>query len=197
MGREQSRLALTSVGLERISLRDHMKDILKSLALVVIPIAWIMFWLAIAGLPGTMQPYTTIALMKWPVGDRAVNTFIVATLSIPFLLVEAAWIRGLLLSKREWKRGYHNVKNVIFAFAAKFAVASVLVVFVVFGTTALGLIAGKMVHLGLLLLLILVIQIVTTIITAYAAIVFENTWPAVILTAFLLAIVAMSSFPLV
>jgi hypothetical protein len=125
------------------------------------------------------------------------NTVIVATLSIPFLLVEAGWIRGLLLSNREWKGRGQNVKSVIFAFASKFAVSSVLAVFVVFGTTALGLIAGKMVLLGLLLLLMLVVQILTTVITAYAAVAFENTWPAVILSAFLLALVAMSSLPLV
>ncbi|MHA2024880.1 MAG: alpha/beta fold hydrolase [Candidatus Thorarchaeota archaeon] len=197
MGRKQTALALASVGIERRSLREHTTDILKGLAIVIIPIAWIMFWLAIAGLPETMHPYTIVALLKWPVGDRALNTFIVATLSVPFLLVEAAWIRGLLLSKRDWKGAHHGVKNFIFAFVAKFAISSVLAVFVVFATTALGLIAGKMVLLGLLLLLMLVIQILTTVITAYTAVVFENTWPAVIIAAFLLAIVAMSSLPLV
>ncbi|MHA1948858.1 MAG: alpha/beta fold hydrolase [Candidatus Thorarchaeota archaeon] len=197
MGRKQTVLALASVGIEKRSPRQHITDVLKSLAVVMIPIVWIMAWLAIAGIPDTMQPYTIVALLKWPVGDRALNTVIVATLSIPFLLVEAGWIRGLLLSNREWKGRGQNVKSVIFAFASKFAVSSVLAVFVVFGTTALGLIAGKMVLLGLLLLLMLVVQILTTVITAYAAVAFENTWPAVILSAFLLALVAMSSLPLV
>jgi hypothetical protein len=197
MGRENASLALASVGIERIALKEHAKDILKSLFIAGIPIAWIMIWLAIAGLPETMAPYTIIALLKWPVGDRAINTIIIATLSIPFLLVEGAWIRGLLLSKREWSGGRHNIKYVLFAFASKFAVASVLAIFVVIGTTALGLIAGKMVLLGLLLLLILIVQILTTIVTTYAALEFENIWPAIILTAFILAIVAMSSLPLV
>lgn len=195
--RENTNLALASVGVERISLRVHGKDILKSLVIAGIPIAWVMFWLAIMGLPESMEPYTIIALVKWPVGDRAINTVIIAILSIPFLLVEAAWIRGLLMSKREWSGGRHNIKYILVAFISKFAVVSVLAVVVVFGTTALGLIAGKMVLLGLLLLLMLVVQILTTIITTYAALEFENTWPAVILTAFLLAIVAMSSLPLV
>jgi hypothetical protein len=197
MRRENTNLALASVGIERISLGEHGKDILKSLLIAGIPIAWVMFWLAIMGLPETMEPYTIIALLRWPVGDRAINTIIIAILSIPFLVVEAAWIRGLLMSKREWSGGRHNIKYVLLAFISKFAVASVLAVVVVFGTTALGLIAGKMVLLGLLLLLMLIVQILTTIITAYTALEFENTWPAVILTAFLLAIVAMSSLPLV
>lgn len=197
IGRENASLALKSVGIERLKIRMHVEDILKSLFITAIPIAWVMFWLVIAGIPDTMTPYTIIALVKWPVGDRALNTVIVAILSVPFLLVEAAWIRGLLLSKRDWTGRYPTTKSVIFAFISKFAVASLLAIAVVFGTTALGLIAGKMVLLGLLILLIMVVQLFTTIVTVYAAVEFENTWPAVILTAFMLAIVAMSSLPLV
>ena len=85
----------------------------------------------------------------------------------------------------------------IFAFISKFAVAGVLAVIVVFGTTALGLIAGKMVLLGLLLLLFLVVQLLTTIITAWTALEFQNTWPAIILSAFILALVAISSLPII
>ncbi|MFW9956297.1 MAG: alpha/beta fold hydrolase [Candidatus Thorarchaeota archaeon] len=197
MGKENASLALRSVGIERMNLRTHAQDILKSLLITGIPIAWVMLWLAIAGIPDTMTPYTIIALVKWPVGVRAINTIIVAFLSIPFLLVETAWIRGLLLSKRDWDGRFPITKSVIFAFISKFAVASLLAIAVVFGTTALGLIAGKMVLLGLLILLLLVVQLFTTIVTVYAAVDFENTWPAVILTAFMLAIVAMSSLPIV
>lgn len=197
MGRENASLALRSVGIERMNLRTHAQDILKSLLITGIPIAWVMLWLAIAGIPDTMTPYTIIALVKWPVGVRAINTIIIAVLSTPFLLVETAWIRGLLLSKRDWNGRFPITKSVIFAFISKFAVASLLAIAVVFGTTALGLIAGKMVLLGLLILLLLVVQLFTTIVTVYTAVDFENTWPAVILTAFMLAIVAMSSLPIV
>ncbi|MFX1484142.1 MAG: alpha/beta hydrolase [Promethearchaeota archaeon] len=197
MGKMNMHSALASVGIERLTLKTHVIDILKSMVIAGIPIGWVMFWLAVAGLPDTTEPYILIALVKWPVGNRAINTIIIAILSVPFLLVEAAWIRGLLLSKREWSGRFHTIKSVIFAYASKFTVAAALAVLVVFATTTLGLIAGKMVLLGLLILLILVVQILTTAITIYAAIKFENTWPAVILTAFMLAIVAMSSLPLV
>ncbi len=197
MGKGQTLQALASVGIERRSLREHTLDILKSILVVVLPIAWFMVWLAIAGLPETMQPYTILAILRWPGSERVLNTIILVMLSIPFLVVEASWIRGLLLSKRDWKGNYHDIKNVIFAFVAKFALTSVLAILLLIGTSALGLIAWKVVLLGLLLALILVVQVLSTIITAYTAIVFENTWPAVILSAFLLAIVAMSILPLI
>ena len=71
-----------------------------------------------------------------------------------------------------------------------------LAVVVVFGTTALGFIAGKMVLLGLLLLLVLIVSILTTAITLLSASQFKNTWAAVFIGAFMLAIVVVSSMPI-
>ena len=122
----------------------------------------------------------------------------IAVLAIPYLIVDAAWLRGLLLSKRSWSGTLMgNIKSIVFAFISKFTVAGVLAVIVVFGTTALGLIAGKMVLLGLLLLLLLVVQLLTSLITAWTALEFQNTWPAIILSAFILALVAISSLPII
>jgi len=156
-----------------------------------------MGWLALCGLPEQMQPWILIALIKWPVGVRGINTVIMALLAIPYLVVDAAWLRGLLLSKRNWGESNLDVKSTIFAFIAKFAVSGVLAVVVVLGTTALGLIAGKMVLLGLLLLLFLITELLTTVITAWTSLKFQNTWPAIILSAFILSLVAVSSLPLI
>jgi pimeloyl-ACP methyl ester carboxylesterase len=196
MGKEATKKAFASVGIQRLPLKEHAVDILKGFIIAGVCIAWIMIWLALCGLPETMQPWILIALIKWPVGIRGINTVIVALFAIPYLVVDTAWLRGLLLSKRDWQP-YNDVKLAIFAFISKFAVAGVLAVVVVFGTTALGLIAGKMVLLGLLLLLILVVQLLTTIITIWTALKWHNTWPAIILSAFILALVAVSSLPLI
>ncbi|MGY5863996.1 MAG: alpha/beta fold hydrolase [Candidatus Thorarchaeota archaeon] len=197
MGKEHTRLALSSISVERLRIKVHVVDIAKSLVIVTIPIAWIIIWLAIAGLPETMNPYTVMMFLRWPVGIRVMNTFLLAILSIPFLLVEAAWIRGLLLSERDWKGGeqYHlsDFKKITFALVARLAVSSVCVVIVVFTSTALGLNPV----LGYLLLLITIIQVFATFLTVFTAIKFENTWPAVILVAFLLAIVTMTNLPLI
>jgi hypothetical protein len=148
-------------------------------------------------LPEQMQPLILISLVRWPVGIRGINTIIVMAFAIPYLVVDAAWLRGLLLSDREWGGNKKEIKAMIFAFVSKFAVSGLLAVVVVSGTTALGFIAGKMVLLGLLLLLTLVISLLTTILTAWTALKFQNTWPAVILSAFMLAIVVVSSIPLI
>ncbi|TFH01319.1 MAG: hypothetical protein E4H14_18705 [Candidatus Thorarchaeota archaeon] len=196
MGKEATKKAFASVGIQRLSLKQHVIDILRGLLIAGIGIIWLMSWLALCGLPEQMQPWTLIALIKWPVGVRGINTVIVTLFAIPYLVADAAWLRGLLLSKREWGAN-GDIKATIFAFIAKFAVSGILAVVVVFGTTALGLIAGKMVLLGLLLLLFLVVQLLTTIITAWTSLKFQNVWPAIILSAFILALVAVSSLPLI
>jgi pimeloyl-ACP methyl ester carboxylesterase len=198
MGKETTLKAFHSVGIQRLSIRTHFIDVLKGFVIAFVCIIWLMFWLSLCGLPENMQPWIVIALIKWPVGIRGINTVIISLFAIPYLVVDAAWLRGLLLSKRSWSGTLvGNIKSTVFAFISKFAVAGVLAVFVVFSTTALGLIAGKMVLLGLLLLLFLVVQLLTTIVTAWTALEFQNTWPAVILSAFILALVAISSLPII
>ncbi|MHA1387270.1 MAG: alpha/beta fold hydrolase [Candidatus Thorarchaeota archaeon] len=196
IGKEATKKAFASVGILRSSSKEHAFDILKGFIIAAVCIIWLMGWLALCGLPEQMQPWIIIALIKWPVGIRGVTVLVMTAIAIPYFIVDAAWLRGLLMSKREWgKMG--DIKSTIFAFIAKFAVAGVLAVGVVFGTTALGLIAGKMVLLGLLLLLFLVVQLLTTIITAWTALKFQNVWPAVFLSAFVLALVAISSLPII
>jgi pimeloyl-ACP methyl ester carboxylesterase len=197
MGKDQTLQALSSVGIARRNLKQLTLDILKSIIIVVLPMIWFMGWLAIAGLPGKMQPYTILAILKWPMTEKVLNTIVLVILSIPFFVVEASWIRGLLLRKREWKGGHHDIKNIIFAFVAKFAVTSMIVVLVMLGSSLLGLIGWRVVLLGLLLAVILILQVISSIITTYTAIVLENTWPGVFLSAFLFAIIAMTVFPLI
>lgn len=197
MGKDTTKKAFASVAVQKLSIREHSLDFLKGLLIAGVCILWILFWLGITGLPEQMQPWILIALVKWPVGIRGINTVIVMVFAIPYLIVDAAWLRGLLMSEREWGGSKKEIKTVIFAFASKFAVSGLLAVVVVSGTTALGLIGGKMVLLGLLLLLTLIISLLTTILTAWTALKFQNTWPAIILSAFLLAIVVISSIPLI
>jgi len=197
MGKDDTKRAFASVGIQRLPWKEHVVDILKGFTIAGICIVWIMGWLALCGLPEQMQPWILIALIKWPVGVRGINTVIMALLAVPYLVVDTAWLRGLLLSKRNWGESNLDVKSTIFAFIAKLAVAGVLAVIVVFSTTAMGLIAGKMVLLGLLLLLLLVTQLLTTVITAWTALKFQNTWPAIILSAFIFSLVAISSVPLI
>jgi len=197
MGKDDTKKAFASVGIQRLPWKEHVFDILKGFTIAGICIVWIMGWLALCGLPEQMQPWILIALIKWPVGVRGINTVIMALFAIPYLVVDTAWLRGLLLSKRNWGESNLDVKSTIFAFIAKFAVSGVLAVVVVFSTTALGLIAGKMVLLGLLLLLFLITELLTTVITAWTSLKFQNTWPAIILSAFILSLVAISSLPLI
>jgi alpha/beta superfamily hydrolase len=197
MGKDAAKKAFASVGIRRGAVLAQILDFLKGFIIAGVCIAWILFWLGITGLPEQMQPWILLALVKWPVGVRGVNTVIVMVFAIPYLLVDAAWLRGLLLTDRGWSGKLKDIKSVIFAFIAKFAVSGVLAVLVVSGTTALGLIGGKMVLLGLLLLLTLVVSLLTTILTAWVALKYETVWPSVIFSAFLISLVVISSIPLI
>ena len=197
MGKEGFLNALSSVGIQKTDFNNNLKDILKGLLLAVITIGWLMGWLALCGLPEMMEPWIALALVKWPVWERGINTVIVAIISVPYLVIDAAMIRGLLLSNREWNGSRTTTKSMIFAFASKFGITAVLAVVVVFGTTALGFIAGKMVLLGLLLLLFLIVDILVSVMTLWTATDLQNTWPAIFVGAFMLAIVAVSSIPLI
>jgi hypothetical protein len=197
MGKSATKKAFASTGVQKIAISDHIIDFLKGFLIAGVCIAWILFWLGITGLPEQMQPWILLALVKWPVGVRGINTVIVMAFAIPYFLVDAAWLRGLLLTDRGWGGKYKDIKSLIFAFAAKFAVSGIFAMLVVSGTTALGLIGGKMVLLGLLLLLTLVISLLTTILTAWIALKCQTVWPSIILSAFMLSIVVISSIPLI
>jgi hypothetical protein len=73
----------------------------------------------------------------------------------------------------------------------------VLAIAITSATTLLGLIAGPMVLLGLLLLLFMIVSMLTTLLISWASLEMENPWPAVILSAFLWAWVAISSIPII
>ncbi len=197
MGRDTTIKAFNSAGIQRLPVRTHLIDILKGFFIALLCIAWLLFWIAICGLPDQMQPWIALALVKWPVNVRGFNTVIVMAIMIPYLVVDAAWLRGLLLSERKWGEHLSSVKTILFAFASRFAATTLLAIVVVFGTTALGFIAGKMVLLGLLLLLMLIVSILTTVLTALTAMEFENMWPAIIVSAFIFSIVFVSSIPLI
>lgn len=197
LGKDGLKRAFASVGIGGEPFKVSLFDMLKGLLVAAVCIAWLLLWLALCGLPEQMQPWIALALVKWPVWERGINTVIVAVVSVPYLIVDAAMLRGLLAAKREWSGGRGGTKTMILAFASKMAVTGLLAVVVVFGTTALGFIAGKMVLLGLLLLLVLIVTVLTTTITLVSSEEFKSTWAAIFISAFMLAIVVVSSIPII
>jgi hypothetical protein len=196
MGPDNSKKTLASVGIEGLKKEDHASDILKNFIVAYCGIMWLLFWLGLAVIPETIQPGILLVLVKWPVGIRLINTVILTVLAIPFLLVEAAWIRGLLMSNREWSGNFQNTKHMLFVFISKFAIAGLLTVVVIFGTTSVGVSAGRIVLLGVIWVCILLAQLLATVMIAWTAIKFENTWSAVMTSAFILALVVVTTLPL-
>ncbi len=197
IGKENTKLALAAVGIERSSPKEKLTAFLKVSLIGGACIAWLLGWMMVGGLPESMTPWIAIALVKTPVGVRAFNMLILFLLGIPYFAVEAAWIRGIMLSKRDWGGEREFTKSIGLAFITRIAVAGVLAIAATSVTTLLGLIAGPMVLLGLLLLLFMIVSMLTTLLISWAFLEMENPWPAVILSAFLWAWVAISSIPII
>jgi len=197
MGRGNTKKSFDSIGLEKSDIIIHGSDILKNLIIAGSGIIWLLFWLGLAGQPTTMQPEILLVLIKWPVGIRGINTIILTLITIPLFLVEAAWIRGLLLSDREWTNGFVNTKHMLFTIISRFAIAGFLTIIVIFWTTGGGIALARIILLGVIWVRVLLMQVLATVMMAWTAIKFENTWSAAIVSSFLLALTVVATLPLI
>jgi MFS family permease len=186
LGKEQMTNAFAAAGIWRESLGDMAKDFLRGLILALIVMVWLVGWMALGGLPEMMQPWIIFQMVRYPVGLRVTNTIILMLIAIPYFIAETAWIRGILISKREWGSNAFT-KNIVFAAIGRLGVAAFWSVFIVAITTLLHFIAGSMVLLGLLLMLFFIVSSLATILIAWTAQEIQNPWPAILISAFIWA----------
>ncbi|MCK5151963.1 MAG: hypothetical protein KAQ65_08980, partial [Candidatus Thorarchaeota archaeon] len=196
LGKEQMTNAFAAAGIRKQPIGDYIKEFLRGLFLALIVIAWLVGWMALGGLPEAMQPWIIFQMVRYPVGLRITNTIILMVIAIPYYIAETAWIRGILIDNREWGTNAFS-KNIIFAAVGRLGVAAFWSVFMVSITTIMGFISGTMVLLGLLLMLFFVVSALTTILIAWSSQEIKNPWPAIIVSAFIWAWVAISSIPLI
>jgi hypothetical protein len=194
LGMDQTKSALSSVGLEWLSIKEHTFDILKNIFVASMGIVWLIFWL---GLANTIQPSILLVLVRWPIGLRGLNLVILTVVAVPFLLVEAAWIRGLLIRGGEYKSPLERIALLSFKVVSKFMVATLLTIILIMGTTAGGVSTGRVVLIGVIWVRILIVQFLAAVLTTWTSHEFENTWSAVILSAFILSLVLVTTVPLV
>jgi len=194
MGRNDTMKSLSSVGIQRFNLKEHLMDILKNLLVASIGIVWFLIWLGLAGAP--THPAILLVLVKWPVGIRGLNILLLTILTVPFFLFEAAWIRGLLLNNREEGKLFKKAKIVLFAFFSKFALVALLTILTILGTTIAGVEGGRIVLIGVLWVRIVLVQLLATVIIIWSSFQLENTWSAVIMSSFILSLVVVTTLPL-
>jgi hypothetical protein len=188
--------AYRAAGLELNAPKLIFKRVAKAFIPATACIIWLLGWMALGGIPEQMEPWTTFSMIRYPVGLRTFNIIVIMIFSIPFYVSDSVWIRGLLLTNRDWN-GESFTKSLILSLGGRLGAVGVLSVVLVFGSTALGFIAGSMVLMGLLLMLFFVVSVLTTILIAVSSLEFQNPWPAIILSSFVWAWVAVSSIPLI
>jgi pimeloyl-ACP methyl ester carboxylesterase len=192
LGRENTQSALTSVGVEKLKIREHLSDVLKSLIVTGAGIAWLAFWLKIAQADGVL-----LLLVRFPVGIRLLDTIVLTILAIPLFLLEATLLRGVLLVERYWMTRYVKSVSAAFALFSRFAFAALLTAVVIVLTAAAGFSAGRIVLIGFIWVRILIVQILATVFITWTSIEFNNTWSAVFISSFILSLVIVTALPLV
>jgi pimeloyl-ACP methyl ester carboxylesterase len=196
-GKENAKLAFTSIGIEKKDIKLTSKRIVGGSVVSIIGAIWLLSWKYLGSNPAAMHPWIAFSLVVVPVGVRIWNILILTLAGIPFFIADAAWIRGLLLSKREWNTTHPHAYSILLVLIGRLPATAAMAVIVVALTTGLGLVIGAMVLLGLLLLLFMVVSILSTLLITLSSIEFENPWPVIILSSFILAWVAISSVPLI
>lgn len=196
-GKDNLMNSFKSIGIDRSNLKLLGIDLTKSALIAIIGIAWLIGWMALGGTPEMMRSWVIFSMVRYPVGIRVQNIAALFLVALPYFAMDAAWIRGFIISNRQWSGGKQNTKNLILSFATRLAAAGGLSVAVVSISTIMGFIAGEMVLLGLLLLLYMIISTLTTILISWTSVEFDNPWPAVLLSAFMLAWILISSVPLI
>ena len=194
LGLDDTKKTVAVVGVERSSTREHVFDILKNLIVAGVGIIWIVFWLQLADI---LQPSILLVLIKLPSGVRGIDTIILTILAIPFFLVDAAWIRGLLIRKDENRSGYKKTVLMLFKIFSKFLLVLFLTIILIVGTTAEGVSAPRVVLLGVIWVRILIVQVLAVAFTVWTSSEFENTWSATIMNAFILSLVIVTTLPLI
>ncbi len=196
VGIENTLNAYESAGIVKQPLLEYAKDLVKGLIPALLTITWLISWMAIGGLPEQMEPWIVFSMVRYPVGTRITNTIIIMLFAIPYYIADTTWIRGLLTAERDWGNNEFT-KKLLLAVSFRLIFAGIWSVILVAVTTAMGFIVGSMVLLGLLLMLFFIVSALTTILIAWTSIEFHNPWPAIFVSAFIWAWVAISSIPLI
>jgi pimeloyl-ACP methyl ester carboxylesterase len=186
--------------------KELIADIMKGIAIAATGIAWVLFWLGVAGASRT-EPGFLLVLVKWPVGIRWTNVFLLTVLSIPLFLIEAEWVREILpttsslvgepIIKYSWSSGFRKTVSVLIALVFKFAVVALLTALTIFMTTSVGVSGGRIVLIGVIWVRVLIIQVFAAVAAMWASFEFENAWPTTIVSAFVLALVLVTTVPLI
>ena len=196
-GKENGVRAFSSVGIEKAGVALTSKRVMGGIVISVLGIVWLLTWKSLGSNPAAMQPWIAFSLLVVPVGIRSLNILILTLAGIPFYIADTAWIRGVLLANREWDNKHPHASSILLVLIGRLPATAAMAVLVVALTTGAGFIIGAMVLLGLLLLLFMVVSILTTILITVSSIEFDNPWPVIILSSFILAWVAISSVPVI
>ena len=205
-GKDDENKALQSIGVLGDNISEIVVDILRSVLVAASGIVWLSIWLGLAGASRT-EPSILLELVTWPVGIRWTNLLLFALLSVPFFLIDATWIRSIQPSidgivgkpviEYSWSASYRKVVTILITLAMKLTFIVLLTIVTVLATTSVGVEGGRVVLIGVIWVHVLIIQILTSIITAWSARELESTWSATMVNAFLLSLVLVTVVPLI
>ncbi|MHA2602031.1 MAG: alpha/beta fold hydrolase [Candidatus Thorarchaeota archaeon SMTZ1-83] len=196
-GKQRMLRSLVALGYKKPHLRSFLLKVARAVIPALICMAWLLFWAALGGLPGTTGPVIVFPLFRFPNDERIVSLLAMTCLALPFSISDVLWTRGLLLAERDWGDRMPYARRFVSVWGMRVVPTLSLAIVAVLGSAALGIIAAPVVLLGLLLLHFVIASAVVSMLVIFVSVEHGNPWPATIIGAFLYAWILIGAIPLV
>ncbi|MFX0044375.1 MAG: alpha/beta fold hydrolase [Candidatus Hermodarchaeota archaeon] len=196
-GTKRTYRSLLAMGYRKGNMGILVSTVARAIIPAMICMAWLLAWVALGGMPGTTSPVTILPLFRFPNSERMVSILTMICLTLPFSVSEGIWIRGFLLSERDWGGRVPYARRLVSAFGVRMVPTLAFAVILIFGSTALGFVVAPLVLLGLLLTYFVITSAAVSLLVIFASVELDNPWPAIIIGAFLYAWILVGTLPLV
>lgn len=173
-----------------------VRGTLRIVVPVIFCVGWMLALILLVSLPFGTGPLNTLMLLRFPVGQRALNLVALSIVAIPFLWVDAAWIETLV-RKEESPSAVTEMMQVLGILTKKIVPAGFFILALVFGSLALGIVNTSSVLLGVLMIQLLIGNVLSTVMIGYSFTRKRSLWPAVLLGSFIIAWILTTGSPLV
>ncbi|MHA2379303.1 MAG: alpha/beta fold hydrolase [Candidatus Thorarchaeota archaeon] len=196
-GKQRTFQSLLALGYRKGDIRSLLLTVARAIIPALICVGWLLMWVALGGMPGTMDPVTVLPLFRFPTDERMLSILTMTCLALPFSMSDALWTRGLLLSERDWGGRIPYARRFVSVFGMRMVPTLAFAAVLILGSSALGFVTAPVVLLGLLLAHFVIASAIVSLLIIIISVEHGNPWPAVIIGAFLYGWILIGTVPLV
>jgi pimeloyl-ACP methyl ester carboxylesterase len=195
IGKTSTSSLFASAGIRKDKMKDLLITILKSAVPAIICIAWLLLLIIPSAPILAGESLNPLMLIRFPNGIRVLSLTVLMLYAIPFLAADAAWM-GIFLKNETEESSLKELMNVGRLLIYRMLPTGVMVLAVVLGSLALGLVWVQSVMLGVLMLQLIIATILSTIFITFSKLKYGNPWPGILLGAFIIGLILAAGAPL-